>query len=65
MFFSKIENVFGYYIFFYNLGFDISNRKKKTASIGASHLISKEESMKWFQTKVIFFHQTKLIVIRF
>jgi len=32
-------------------GFDISCRKRRVGTIGAQHLISKEESMKWFQTK--------------
>jgi len=32
-------------------GFDIRVRKKRQAAIGSSHLISKEESIKWFQTK--------------
>jgi large subunit ribosomal protein L11e len=33
-------------------GFDISCRKHRVGTVGAQHLISKEESMKWFQTKV-------------
>lgn len=32
-------------------GFDIPKRKQRKASVGASHLIKKEETMKWFQTK--------------
>jgi large subunit ribosomal protein L11e len=32
-------------------GFDISSRKKRQAAVGASHKTSKEEAMKWFQTK--------------
>ena len=32
-------------------GMGISSRKAKQSSIGASHRILKEESMKWFQTK--------------
>jgi len=32
-------------------GFDIACRKHRVGTVGAQHLISKEESMKWFQTK--------------
>jgi len=32
-------------------GFEIRNRKIKQAAIGPSHKISKEEAMKWFQSK--------------
>lgn len=32
-------------------GYDISNRKIRKSAIGASHLIAKEEAIKWFQTK--------------
>jgi len=40
-----------FYVVLGRAGFDISNRKHKTSKIGSRHLIKKEESMKWFQTK--------------
>jgi hypothetical protein len=44
-------------------GFNIPERKKRTSTVGPSHKISKDEAIKWFQTKVslnkifIFFKQ--------
>ena len=35
-------------------GFDIASRKRKSAVVGAAHRTSKEEAIKWFQTKVTF-----------
>ena len=33
-------------------GFNINQRRRRKSRIGATHRISKEESIKWFQSKV-------------
>ena len=38
-----------FYVVLGRNGFDISKRKHKKARIGASHRISKDEAIKWFQ----------------
>ena len=38
--------------FFFLTGYCISKRRQRRGTIGASHRINKEESMKWFQQKV-------------
>jgi len=40
-----------FYVVLGRPGYSISARKKRKSSIGAKHRVSKEESMKWFQTK--------------
>ncbi|RNA40163.1 60S ribosomal L11 [Brachionus plicatilis] len=40
-----------FYVVMGRAGFDIPKRKQRKAAVGASHLIKKEETMKWFQTK--------------
>lgn len=38
-----------FYVVLGRAGFDIGKRKHKKASMGASHKISKDEAIKWFQ----------------
>ncbi|VDP40029.1 unnamed protein product [Soboliphyme baturini] len=40
-----------FYVVLGRPGFNISERRRCKSRIGASHRISKEEAMKWFQTK--------------
>jgi large subunit ribosomal protein L11e len=40
-----------FYVVLGRAGFNISSRKRRKATIGAKHRVSKEESMKWFQQK--------------
>jgi large subunit ribosomal protein L11e len=40
-----------FYVVLGRAGFNISSRKRKKATIGAKHRVTKEESMKWFQQK--------------
>ncbi|XP_068735082.1 large ribosomal subunit protein uL5-like [Montipora capricornis] len=40
-----------FYVVLERPGFNVSQRKRAKSRIGASHRISKEESMKWFQQK--------------
>lgn len=39
-----------FYVVLGRAGFDIGKRKHKKAPIGASHRITKEEAVKWFQS---------------
>jgi large subunit ribosomal protein L11e len=32
-------------------GYNVPKRRRKTAKMGPSHRVTKEETMKWFQTK--------------
>jgi large subunit ribosomal protein L11e len=38
-----------FYVVLGRAGFDIGKRKHKKSSMGASHRISKDEAIKWFQ----------------
>lgn len=40
-----------FYVVLGRAGFNISSRKRRKATIGAKHRVSKEEAMKWFQQK--------------
>ena len=41
-----------FYVVLGRPGFSVAERKRKQSRIGYKHLISKDESMKWFQQKV-------------
>ena len=41
-----------FYVVLGRPGFNIAERKRKRSRVGYKHLITKEESMKWFQQKV-------------
>ena len=41
-----------FYVVLGRPGFNIAERKRKRSRVGFKHLITKEESMKWFQQKV-------------
>ena len=41
-----------FYVVLGRPGFNVAERKRKRSRIGFKHLITKEESMKWFQQKV-------------
>ncbi|CAD5116073.1 DgyrCDS5003 [Dimorphilus gyrociliatus] len=40
-----------FYIVLARAGFNVPHRRKKTAKIGASHRVLKEDAIKWFQRK--------------
>ena len=42
-----------FYIVMSRAGYRVAYRKQRKGKIGASHRVSKEESMKWFQQKVL------------
>ena len=42
-----------FYVVLGRPGFSVAERKRKQSRIGYKHLISKDESMKWFQQKVM------------
>ena len=41
-----------FYVVLGRPGFNVAERKRKRGRIGFKHLITKDESMKWFQQKV-------------
>lgn len=43
-----------FYVVLERPGFTINKRRRATAHIGHSHLVTREESLKWFQQKVSF-----------
>jgi large subunit ribosomal protein L11e len=40
-----------FYVVLGRAGYNVSSRKRKNATVGAPHRVTKEESMKWFQQK--------------
>ena len=42
-----------FYVVLGRPGFNISKRRRAKAHVGAPHRINREESMKWFQQKVL------------
>ena len=42
-----------FYVVLGRPGFNVAKRKRAKAHVGAPHRISKDESMKWFQQKVL------------
>ena len=54
-----------FYVVLGRPGFNVAERKRKQSRIGFKHLITKEESMKWFQQKVrITSDKHRIILIR-